>query len=152
MSTKARRIVFYIVSAVVILLLIAILVPNFVPARFTAHNAFTIKVHVTDATTGQPVNEGEVWVTWSDADAANAPTWKGQLTDTNGMCEVLYLFEVRGTFGKPCRVPISDARLLQVKADGFRLWTKPLQTLFGKSRNYWNTNEWLLSCDVALEK
>ena len=152
MNTKARRVIGYILVALVILLLLAIAVPNFIGARFVFHNAFTIKVHVTDAATGQPMNGAEVWVTWNDADAANAPTWKGQMTDTNGMCEALYLFEVTGTFGKPCRVPISNARLLQVKADGFKLWTKPLQTLFGKSRDYWNTNEWLLSCEVALEK
>ena len=152
MSTKARRVIGYILVSLVILLLTAIAVPNFIGARFVLHDFFTIKVRVTDAATGQPVSGAEVWVRWNDTDATNVPTWKAQMTDTNGMCELLDPFEVTGMAGRPCRVPVSAAQLLQVRADGFKLWTKPLQTLFGTSRNFWNTNEWLLSCNVALEK
>src|SRR5689334_11423885 len=114
MSTKTRRVIGYFSVALSILLLLAIAVPNFIGARFVLHDAFTVRARVTDATTGQPVTGAEVWVRGNDADATNAPAYKGQMTDTNGMCEFIDPFEVKGTSGRPCRIPISAAQLLQV--------------------------------------
>ena len=55
MRTKKQTQIFYAVGGFLVLLLIALAVPNFIPAQFVAHELLTLQIQVTDQRTGQPV-------------------------------------------------------------------------------------------------
>jgi len=152
MGAKAKRVIFYSAGALAIVLLIAILIPNFVGSRFVFHEFLTIKVQVTDGASGAPVKGAEIWIRGKDVDIAKVLGLQGQITDTNGLCEFLHGFMATGTLGRSGKFHIGDRELLVVKATGFKLWQEPLDAVFGKSRDYYNKDARVLSCGVVLEK
>ena len=151
MHTKTKRAILYAASALAILLLVGLLVPALLPARFVFHEFLTIKIQVTDKATGLPVAGAEVWIRGRDADITKALGLQGAMTDTNGMCEFQQGFEATGIVGRSGQFHIGDHSLLVVRASGFRLWERPLDTVFGRSRDYYKDSR-VLSYAVTLEK
>lgn len=99
------------------------------------HEFLTIKIHVTDQRTGQPVANAQVWLLGRHEDVANPLRSPEAVTDTNGACEFRKGFEATGV-GHSGHLHISDKIVLVVQANGFKGWQSPLRTLFGPSRDY----------------
>src|SRR5258706_282870 len=151
MRAKTKRVIFYAAGGLVILWLVGVLVPTLLPARFVFHEFLTIKIQVTDRATGLPVTDAEVWIRGKDTDITKALGLQGTMTDTNGMCEFQHGFEATGIGGRSGQFHIGDHSLLVVRAGGFRLWERPLDSVFGRSRDYYKDSR-VLSYGVTLEK
>jgi hypothetical protein len=149
--TKRKRVILYAGGGFVILLFVGLLVPALLPARFVFHESLTIKIRVTDKMAGKPVAGAEVWIRGKDMDISKALGLQGVITDANGMCEFQHGFEATGIVGRSGQFHIGDHSLLVVRAAGFRLWERPLDSLFGRSRDYYQEPR-VLSYAVTLEK
>ncbi len=149
MRTKKQILIFYAIGGFLILLLIALAVPNFLPARFVGHELLTIQIHVTDQKTGQPVAHAQVRLLGRHEDVANPLRAPEAVTDANGNCEFKKGFEATGGGGSG-QFHISDQILLVVRADGFKVWHNSLATVFGPSRDYYKGSK-VLAHTVSLE-
>jgi hypothetical protein len=149
MPVKTKKVTFYLAGGFTILLLIAILIPNLVATRFTLHEFFTIRIQVTDKSSGKAVPEAEVLICGKNVDITKL-SLRGPVTDTNGMCEFLYGLEATGITGHSGQFHIPSS-LLVVRASGFQVWERPLDAVFGSSRDYYKDSR-ELSYAVKLER
>ncbi len=150
MRTKKQTLIFYAIGGFLILLLVALAVPNFLPARFVGHELLTIQIHVTDQKTGQPVAHVQVRLLGRHEDVANPWRAAEAVTDAHGNCEFKKGFEATGVIGRSGQFHMSDQILLVVRADGFKIWESPLATVFGPSRDYYKGSK-VLAHIVSLE-
>lgn len=150
MRNKKQTVIFYAIGGFLILLLIALAVPNFLPARFVGHELLTIQIHVTDQKTGRPIAQAQVRLLERHEDATNLRRAPEAVTDANGNCEFKKGFEATGIAGRSGQIHISDQILLVLQADGFKVWHSPLATVFGSSRDYYKGSK-ALAHTVSLE-
>jgi 5-hydroxyisourate hydrolase-like protein (transthyretin family) len=132
-----------------LLLLVAVALPNFLPVRFVGHESLTIQLHVADRKTGRPVANAQVRLLGPGEDVASVLRPPDAVTDANGKCEFKQGFRATGT-RKSGQFHISDQIRLAVEADGFKLWQSPLATMFGPTRDYYKDSR-VLTHSVSLE-
>jgi len=150
MNARTKNIIRYSVLTVLILALAAMLIPNLPPARFVFHERLTFKIQVRDRATGSPVTNADVWILFEGVDLTNAsPSW-GASTEDRGTCDVAHGFEAKGVLGRSGQFDLTGRRLV-VRAEGYRVWDRPLDSLFGETHEYYRAPR-VLPYEVALEK
>ncbi len=150
MRNKKQTVIFYAIGGFLILLLMALAVPHFLPARFVAHELLTIQIQVTDQKTDRPIANAQVWLRGQHEDATDLRRAPEAVTDANGNCEFKKGFEATGVAGRSGQFHISDQILLVVQANEFKRWESPLATVFGPSRDYYKGSK-VLAHTVSLE-
>jgi hypothetical protein len=150
MRQKTKKTIRYTAAGALILLLIAIAVPNFLPARFIFHEFLTFKIRVADHADDSPVPKAEVFIVYDSVDLASVSTHPETTTDAFGTREFMEGFEARGVLGRSGEFDLRGRRLV-VRASGYKQWERPLESMFGSSRDYYKDPR-VISYVVALEK
>lgn len=135
MSQRPRQsasVMSYVVIGLIIALLAAIAVPNFVKARFDfTGEPLTLRVIVQDEGTGQDIPGAAVRI-------PNMTT-QDVVTDAGGRCEAVAHFRATGRMGdggEPDAGVMHVIGTMRVQAPGYETWEKPFPELFGKRYNY----------------
>jgi hypothetical protein len=126
------------------------LVPALLPPRFLFHEFLTFKIRVTDHAVGSPVAKADVWILYDGVDLATVSSVPTGTTDAPGTCELMEGFTAKGIIGRSGQFDLTGRRLV-VRASGYKLWERPLDSVFGRSRDYYKDPR-VLSYEVALEK
>ena len=128
MSNSPKKRVSLPVAAAAVLavvLLAAIAIPNFVPARFTSSGEpLSVRVRVADQD-GVPIQGATVRI------ASGRET---ALTGLEGECEVIGHFPADGVVGRSGTMHLDG--VLQVTAPGYQSWERSLDSLFGEEYDY----------------
>jgi len=124
-----------IAFGVLLLVAVAVALPNFVEARWVSCGVPVVfKVSVADAQTGQPVPRAKVlhWTHWDEMwfHHADSVGHISATTDTRGTCEVHSALPGSGS-GK--KGHLKPDWTLWVRAEGFEPWQNPLSALLGSS-------------------
>jgi hypothetical protein len=123
----SRKTISIIVGVAVVVLLAAIAIPNFVPARFTSSVGKPIhfKIRVIAQEGGAPIPCAEVQM-----------NLKRAVADADGYCDIEHYFPAHGIVGRSGVCSLGGT--LRVAAQDFSVWEKELASLFGKSYDYFN--------------
>jgi hypothetical protein len=122
----SRKVLLRIIGVAVVLLLAAIAVPNFVPARFTTSGApISFNVRVITEEGDAPIQGAEVQMGLVRA-----------VTDADGYCNIVQHYPAQGIVGQSGECAIEGT--LRVAVQDFTDWEKELASLFGKSYDYYN--------------
>ncbi len=122
----SRRTIYGVVAVIILLLMAAIVIPNFARARFTSSGeplSFQVRVVAQDDST--PIQGAEVQIK-----AAK------EFTGADGYCRMVQAFPATGFAGRSGRCSLYGT--LRVAAPGFVTWEKDLASLFGASYDYFN--------------
>jgi hypothetical protein len=150
MRTKTKKVIWYTAAGVVLLGLAAMLLPALLPPQFLFHELLTLKVHVIDQTSGSPIAKADVWVIWKRTDFTKVSSVPSATTDVDGTCQFQEAFTAKGVIGHSGEFDLSGRRLV-VRVSGYKLWDRPLDSVFGPSRDYYKDSR-VLSCEVTLER
>lgn len=113
------------------LLLAAIAVPNFVPARFTSSGEpLEFHVRVIERNEAAPIPGAEVRI-----------KLQTEVTDADGFCRLVQKFGAQGMVGHSGQCFLSGT--LRVTAAGFHEWEYELASLFGPTHDYFNQGKQL---------
>ena len=136
-KTKFWLVVRLIAYGVLLLLAVAITVPQFVQARWSSSGVpVTFNIEVADAQTGEPISGAQVLV-WIDTH------WTGPIntgsvghisatTDANGSCKVHSHFPGGGS-GDKARLRVNST--IWIRAEGHEPYQKPSAALLGSHLN-----------------
>jgi hypothetical protein len=108
------------------LLLAAVAIPNFVPARLTISgkpSSFEVRVIAPEG--GGPIQDAQVQINSETA-----------ITDADGFCNIVQFFQAKARVGHSGECALGGT--LRVSAQDFPVWEKELTSLFGKSYDYFN--------------
>lgn len=114
-------------AVVAVLVLAAIVIPKFVPARYTSvSQPLAVRVRVADRD-GVPI-EGATIRVRSDGESAVA--------NMDGECEIIARFPAHGVAGRSGKMQLYGE--LQVTAPGYQPWERSFVSLFGQEIDYVN--------------
>ena len=129
---KRSSLGFYLVAGLIIVLLAAIAVPNFVNARFEWSSvSLNVRVRVVDKETGNPIQDAAVRVPNLHSDDV--------LTDKDGRCEAIGHFGATGTIDDAGKEDTGVMHLfgtMRVSAPGYQHWEESFPALFGTRYDY----------------
>jgi len=115
-----------IVVTAILLLLAALAIPNFLPARFNSSGEpIAFKIRILDQEAGTPVPGAEAQIKFTRA-----------IADAGGYCDIVQYYPAKGISGRSGKCSFSGT--LRVSAPGFTVWEKELASLFGASYDYFN--------------
>ena len=123
-----------VVYVLLLLLAIALMLPNLVKARWSSSGVpVVLKIAVADAQTGQPVRGARTMV-WLTAEE-RWPINEGRVgdisatTDSNGTCEVFSYFPGSGS-GKRAKLNVNS--MVWIRAEGYEPLQAPTATYLGE--------------------
>lgn len=136
MSARTREfwlVLRWLFYAVILLVAIAVMLPNFVPSRWTSSGLpVTLKIAVADAQTGEAIPGAKVqaWlhIDWRFAINEASVGFISATTDATGNCEVHSYFPGSGS-GDKGRLRVNNT--ISIRADGYEHWERPGAALLG---------------------
>ena len=144
MSDSHRRrlsLGFLLCTGIIVVLLAAIAIPNFVQARFdAASNPLAVQVRVIDQQSQTPIEGATVQV----------PGYFGEVTtDSEGRCEAIARFRATGWVGRSGQYHLYGT--IHVSAPGYQTSETSFVSLFGSRYDYFNKGT-SVTCVVKLIK
>ena len=130
--SKRATVIGYLIAGLIVLLLVAIAVPNFINARFRSSSvSLIVRVRVMDKQTGDPIQGAAVRV----------PNMYSEdvLTEKDGWCEAIGHFGASGTLDDSGKAHSGVMHLfgtMRVSAPGYQSWEESFPALFGTRYDY----------------
>lgn len=136
-KAKFWLVVKFIAYGVILLVAIAVAVPNFVQARWASSGVpVTFKVAVADAQTGEPISGAQVlvWINtrWTWPINTGSVGHISATTDADGSCKVHSHFPGGGR-GDKARLRVNST--IWIRAEGYEPWHQPSAALLGSHLN-----------------